>query len=137
MEVEKDFIKREIERIALLFNLLIQKISGLSSNNVKSGIEETNEALKGEFDLTLSKIIVMENTELLEHISALHESHIEKLAELINEIALKIQLLNFDSEYDEKEIAKKGILLIDFLDEKSKTFSMERMNIKNTLQDLV
>ena len=91
MKVEKDFIKREIERVALLFSILIEKINGLNSNNVKSGIEEVNKALKSEFDLTLSKITEMENTELLEHISALHESHIENLAELMCEIALKIE----------------------------------------------
>jgi hypothetical protein len=132
MEVEKDFIKREIQRLTLLLGVLIEKISGLSSNNVKSGIDEINKALKTEFDLTLLKITEMDNSKLSKHITELHESHIEKLAELMHEIVLKIELS--DSNYNKKEIALKGILLIDFLNEKSKTFSIKRSNIKNTLR---
>jgi hypothetical protein len=132
MEVEKDFIKREIQRLTLLLSALIEKISGLSSKNTKSGIEEVNKALKNEFDLTLLKITKMNNSNLLKHITELHESHIEKLAELMHEIVLKIELS--DSNYNKREIALKGILLINFLNEKSKTFSLKRRNIKNTLQ---
>ena len=112
--------------------VLIGKISGLSSNNVKSRIEEINKALKTEFDLTLLKITEMENSKLSKHIAELHESHIEKLAELMHEIVLKIELPN--SDYNKKEIALKGVLLIDFLNENSKTFSIKRRNIKNKLQ---
>jgi len=112
--------------------VLIGKISGLSSNNVKSRIEEINKALKTEFDLTLLKITEMENSKLSKYIAELHESHIEKLAELMHEIVVKIELPN--SDYNKKEIALKGVLLIDFLNENSKTFSIKRRNIKNKLQ---
>jgi hypothetical protein len=53
MEVEKDLILREIQKLTLILTSLINKIGGLNSNNAKSGIEETNEVLKSEFDLTL------------------------------------------------------------------------------------
>lgn len=39
MEIEKDLIKREIEKLILLLNSLIDKVGGL---NLKNGIEEVN-----------------------------------------------------------------------------------------------
>ncbi len=131
MKIEKDFIIREFQRLTLLLTSLIMKISGLNSNNAKNGIEQTNEALKGEFDLTLQKITQMENSDLLKHIKGLHESHVEKLAELMYELIIKPDIEEY---YEKKKLAQKAILLIDFLNEKSKTFSMKRVKIKNALQ---
>jgi hypothetical protein len=54
MEVEKDFIKREIQKLLLLLNSLIGKISGINSNNAGSEIGDINEALKNEFDLSFT-----------------------------------------------------------------------------------
>ena len=59
-------------------NSLIGKISGINSNNAGSEIGKINEALKSEFDLSLVRMAKMENSELIEHISKLHESHVEK-----------------------------------------------------------
>ena len=92
MEVEKDFIKREIQRLTLLLKSLIEKVSGLNSNSGKSGIEDINEALKSEFDLTLRDLTQMENSELLKQIEKLHHSHTEKLAELMYEIVIRTEL---------------------------------------------
>ena len=86
MEVEKDFIKREINKLNLLLASLIEKISGLNSNNAVIGIEETDKALKSEFDLTLGEMEEMENSDLLNRMDKLHESHIEKLVELMYEV---------------------------------------------------
>ena len=46
----------------------------------------------------------------------------------------KAELSELSKNYDQKKIAQKTILIVDFLNEKSKTFSMKRMNIKNALQ---
>ena len=100
-------------------------------------IEETNETLKTEFDLTLLDITEMQNSELLKRITELHESHTEKLAELIYEIVIKEELPELSKNYDKKELAQKAILIVDFLNDKSKTFSMKRMKIKNALQHCV
>ena len=137
MKVEKDFIKREIQKLTLLLSTLIEKISGLNSNNAESGIKEINEALQSEFDLTLQSLTQMENSELLKQVEKLHESHTEKLAELMYQIVIKAELPDSNEDYDKRKIARKAILLIDFLNEKSYTFSMNRMNIKNVLQHRV
>jgi len=113
MEVEKDLILREIQKLSLFLTSLIEKIGGLNSNNAISGIEEINVALKSEFDLTLRDLTQMKNFELVKQVEKLYDSHTEKLAELMFEIVMKTELP---------------------LNEKSNTFSMKRMNIKNALQ---
>ena len=134
MKVEKDLILREIQKLTLILTSLINKIGGLNSNNAKSGIKETNEVLKSEFDLTLRSISQMENSELLKHIEEFHKIHIEKLTELMYKIVIKTELPDLSENYDKNKIAQKIILLIDFLNEKTKVFSIKRMNIKNALQ---
>ncbi|WP_339895167.1 hypothetical protein [uncultured Algibacter sp.] len=134
MEVEKDLIKREIQKLNLLLNSLIDKISGINSNNAKSGIGEINKDLKNKFDLSLDKITQMENSELIKHISELHESHAEKIVELLYEIVMKTESLDFGENYEKRKIAQKAITIIDFLNQKSETFSMKRINMKNVLQ---
>jgi hypothetical protein len=134
MEVEKDFIKREIQKLLLLLNSLIGKISGINLNNAESEIGDINEALKNEFDLSLVRIAKMKNSELIEHISKLHESHIEKILELIYEIILKTESVNFGEDFEKTKIIQKGIIIIEHINEKSKTFSIERMNMKNFLK---
>ncbi|WP_298780066.1 hypothetical protein [uncultured Polaribacter sp.] len=134
MEVEKDFIKREIQKLLLLLNSLIGKISGINSNNAESEIGDINEALKNEFDLSLVRIAKMENSELIEHISKLHESHAEKILELIYEIILKTESVNFGEDFEKTEIIQKGIMIIDYINEKTKIFSIGRMNMGNYLK---
>lgn len=136
MKVEKDFIKREIEKISLMLTILIEKVSGLNSSNAKSGIEEVNEFLKSEFDFTLQGLTEMEDSEFLNHIEKLHESHLEKLIELMFEIAVNKELNNVNEDYNKIKIAHKVILLIDFLDKKTSVYSMKRMNIKNELEQI-
>ena len=136
MEIEKDFIKREIKKLILLLNSLIGKISGINSNNAGSEIGNINEALKNEFDLSLVRLAKMENSEFIERISELHESNAEKILELIYEIVLKTELVDFGEDFEKTEIIQKGIIMIDFINEKSKTFSIKRMNMKSSLNQL-
>ena len=137
MDIEKDFIKREIQKLNLLLISLIEKISGINSSNANSGIGEINEVLENQFDLSLDKITKIDTSDLIKHISELHESHTEKIAELIYDIVVKIESLDLKENYETSKFAEKGIIIIDFLNEKSKTFSTKRMNMKNALQQAV
>ena len=134
MEVEKDLIKREIQKITLLLNSLIEKVIGLNTKNANSGIEKVNETLKTHFDLSLNKIAEIQNSELIKKISGFHNSHIEKIVELIYEIVMKTELSGLEHNVYKKKLAIKGIVMIDFLNKQSNTFSIKRMHIKNKLQ---
>ena len=129
MQQEKDFIQREIQRLTLLLNKLIGKALGLDIDGFDQGIQNIESDLKSEFDLSLREILEMENSELIAHIRELDEQHLEKIAELISILVKKPKTEN------RNQLAKKGIVLLDFLDSHSKTFSLKRMELKNTLRD--
>ena len=137
MEQRNDFILREIQKLSLFLKKLIQEVTGINSNDVEIGINQTSEALKAQFDLSIREIIELNNNELIVKISSLHETHIEKLAELINEIVKKLSQDKKEYGFDRKELASKAIVLIEYLDNKSDTFSIARMNLKNVLQHLI
>lgn len=49
-------------------------------------------------------------------------------------MALKLKSSSSETDSNVKELKRKAILLIDFLDRKSKTFSIARMNLRNALE---
>ena len=128
MQQEKDYIQREIQRLTLLLTKLIGKALGLNPNEFEQETQNIESDLKTEFDLTLSRIEKMDDSILVEKIKGLNEEHLEKLAELISVLVNHKQV-----EYGSR-LAEKGIVILNFLDSKSKTFSFKRIELKNTLQ---
>jgi hypothetical protein len=76
----------------------------------------------------------MENTEFIDLIKDIDETNLELLTLLISEITKKTASATNNLNINSKELAKKGMVLIDFIDDKSKTFSIEIMNLKKELQ---
>ena len=90
--------------------------------------------LKSTFDLSLNAISIMPNDDFKSVIKNLNEEHVERLTELIFEVLKKVKQTDKTTDFNTIELIKKNILLINFLDENSDTFSMERMVMKNVLQ---
>lgn len=134
MPVERDFIKREIEKLVLVLTSLIDKMSRLKSGNTQNSMEEVNQTLKSAFDLTLEDFNEMESQDFLKKIRNLHESHIEKLIELLYTMVQSAELTEVNRNYNKAMLSEKAVLLIYFLHANSTTFSVERMTIKNELQ---
>ena len=130
MQQSKDYLMREIERLSVLLIGLIEKISGSKSENTQDELDEVSQALKGELDLSVSEISQIESSELLNHLSNLQESHIQQLVELLYQLYVKSEQLDMNKS----KIAEKAILLIDYLNENSNIFSLERMDMKNELK---
>ena len=130
MQQSKDYLEREIERLSVLLIGLIEKISGSKSENTQDNLDEVSQALKGELDLSISEISQIESSELLNHLSNLQESHIQQLVELLYQLYVKSEQLDMKKS----KIAEKAILLIDYLNENSNIFSLERMDMKNELK---
>ena len=131
MQQEKDYFQREIQRLSLLLTKLIGMATGLKSDDLEQSIQNIESDLKNEFDLTLRGIEEMEDQELIDKLNGMNEQHSENLAELIHNL-INNKHTNFGSE-----LAKKGIVILDFLDNNSKTFSLKRMELKNTLQQRI
>ncbi|MCG8237346.1 hypothetical protein [Tenacibaculum finnmarkense] len=134
MEHQKDFIEREIQKLTLILTKLISGFSETNLNNFDIGIEEINDVLKSEFDLTIPELSKMTNFTLIKKARGLHKIHIEKLIELLYQIIKKNKSAKTDKVIDENKLIKKTLLLIEYVDKKSNTFSLERLNIKNVLQ---
>jgi len=134
MQQSKDYLEREIEKLSLMLVSLIEKVTGLNANTASDELDKIDTTLQGELDLNLVKIGEMESEEFLDHISTLHEAHLNYLAELLYRLILKTDLPKLNQKLDTPKIAKKAILLINILDQKSKTFSMERLQMKDHLK---
>ena len=109
MKQEEDFILREIQKITELITKLLGRVSN-------QNMVEVDRTLKSQFDFSISDIIKLNNIDLQIKIQNLHNDHIEKLAHLIYKMVLNVDDLN------KNELANKAILMIDLVDEKSKTF---------------
>jgi|TARA_B110000090_G_C12935098_1_gene275053 hypothetical protein len=137
MEQETDYILREVKRVTTFITNLISNISTLSGFEIESGIKETDDFIRKEWNLSFNEIITLNNSEFIIRLKELPEVHLENLAKLLSEITKKINTLELENKYNVTEIANKGILLIDNINEKSKVYSMKRMEIKNVLQHRV
>jgi hypothetical protein len=131
---EKDTLLREIQRLTLLLKTLISKVVDTEPNDIDVAVEETDAVLKSTFDLSLNAISIMPNDDFKRVIKDLNEEHVERLTELIFEVLKKAKQTDKTTDFNTKELIKKNILLINFLDEKSDVFSMQRMAMKNVLQ---
>jgi len=131
---EKDTLLREIQRLTLLLKALISKVVDIDPNDIDIAEEETNAVLKNTFDLSLKTISMMSSDDFKSVIKDLNQEHVERLTELVFEVLKKAKQTNKTTDFNTIELVKKNILLINFLDENSDTFSMERMAMKNVLQ---
>lgn len=132
---EKDFLLREVHRLTLFLKQLISKIKGLDGDD-EAGINQLNEALKSEFDLSLREVSELCNEDLLKRVQSMNETHIEQLIKLIFELVKKISDNDETINLDKSELIKKNILIINLLDDNSNTFSLERMNMKIALEKI-
>ncbi|WP_405296929.1 hypothetical protein [Algibacter sp. Ld11] len=131
---EKDTLLREIQRLTLLLKTLISKIIDVEPSDIDVALEEMDTVLKSNFNLSLKAMAIMPSDEFTTVITSLNEAHVEELTQLIFEVLRKVNQTDKTTGFDTVELIKKNILLINFLDENSDTFSMERMVMKNTLQ---
>ena len=131
---QRDFLMREIERLSQILSKLISKVSGLKAVDFQVIIKEVNDTLYTEFDLNLDNIIAIDKPNLLAKIKDIDRVNLELLTSLLAQIIEKIQELEMHADYDIAELSKKAIVLIEYIDKETKTFSIERMNLKKKLE---
>ncbi|WP_158976232.1 hypothetical protein [Cellulophaga sp. L1A9] len=131
---EKDFILREVQRLTELLKNLIRKVNDFEAENEQHSLEDINTALKSEFNLSIPEISEIGTDDFLILIQNMNEDHLDKIITLVFNLIKKNRQYNGNLHLNESELIKKNILMITLLDQKSKTFSMERMQIKKTLQ---
>ncbi|WP_282165401.1 hypothetical protein [Cellulophaga baltica] len=129
---EKDAILREVQQLTELLKVLIRKVNDFESNNEVSSIEEINVKLKNHFKFSIQELSEMPTENFILVVKNWNEVHHEKM------IMLLYLLITNSTEtivpIDKEALTEKTLLLITLLDKKSKTYSIERVQLKNTLQ---
>lgn len=133
MEQENDFIKREIQKLAMVLNKLIDKTASADANTLEAAVFETEEKLVGHFGLSMKEISTMESSKLIDKVKGLQKEHLEKSIELIYQTIQKTKEFKKDFDFEIEELSNRLVLMIDFADEKSNSFSVKRMNMKTKL----
>eukprot|EP00389_Voromonas_pontica_P013085 GDKH01020167.1.p1 GENE.GDKH01020167.1~~GDKH01020167.1.p1 ORF type:complete len:143 (+),score=24.42 GDKH01020167.1:401-829(+) len=133
MEQENDFLKREVQKLTMAIAKLIGETISADINNFETVVSESDEKLDGYFGLSLKEISKTKDSELMEKVKNIHEVHLEKLIELMFQTIQKSEEFNAQLNIEINELSKKLLLMIDFANEKSNSFSVERMNMKTKI----
>ena len=126
MQQEKDFLKREIQKLNIFLTNLIAKVIGINTQNSSDEIQNISESLKENFDLTFREIIDLPKDEFYSRIQKLHETHLDKISDLLYECGTVAKSNECFREIDKQKMLLKSIEILDFLDENSNTYSLSR-----------
>lgn len=132
---QKDFILREIEKIGAMIAGLIGKMIAIKEKGFIQEDELTalNEEFKENTQLDLDRILDVHDDDLDQLLSTelgFDEHNIELLADLFSAIA-PLQKLN------REVFIRKAIVLYEFANKKSKTYSLERAEKVRQLNNLI
>jgi len=133
MQQETDFILREVQRLTHFISNLISNISTMNTNDIEDGIKETDDFIRKEWKFSFKDIILMSKKDFLIKLKNTPDIHLEKLAKLLFLLIIKGRKNSNLINYDWNELTSKAIILLNNLDERSKIFSIERMQLKSTL----
>ena len=131
--LQRDYLLKEIEKIASIVNTIRQNIFG-GTQNFAITLENTKQILQTEINFDLDKFLDFDFEKSNEYICSFEGfsvENIEMLATCISEIGFRNQ-----NENSEKYL-EKALQLYELCNLKSKTFSIERegkmSEIKNAL----
>jgi hypothetical protein len=134
MQQESDYLLREVKKLILFITNLISNLNTSNKDVLENAIRETDDSIRKKWGISLKEIASITGCDFINKFNELQEVPIEKLAELLNVFIKKSAELEVNEHYNRKELAKKGILLINILNDKSKTYSIKRMELKKELQ---
>lgn len=136
MEQSKDFIEREIQKLNLLLAALLNKVSGTNAGDFDMNIQQINEALKEELDLSIEEFSILQQQDLILKLKNLHKIHLEKIAEIFYHVVKNMDVNGEDNQFHRTRLKNNTLILFDYINQHSSTFSLQRMNLKNDLQQL-
>ena len=134
MQQESDYLLREVKKLILFITNLISNLKTSNKDALENVIRETDDSIRKKWGISLKEIASIIGCDFINKFNELQEVPIEKLAELLNVFIKKSAELEVNEHFNRKELAKKGILLINILNDKSKTYSIKRMELKKELQ---
>lgn len=127
---QKDYLKREIEKIGLIMTAIRQKLLGGKGNtsiSIENDFENTKGMLLKNVNFDLDKFLNAENESSNKYISTFsgfNVENIEILGNYLMQLGINGELIN------SKRYLEKSLLLFELCNQIDKTYSAEReMNI--------
>lgn len=123
---QRDYILREIEKIGVLLRAICQRLFGGKDNlaiTLEQQLEETKGRLLDEIDFNLDHFFSLDEADAKQYISGFvgfNTDNIELLADSLSEIGFTNIIIN------SKTYLEKALLLYEFCNTKTKTYSEER-----------
>lgn len=136
MQQSKDFLEREIEKLSLLLNSLLNKLSDIKPEEQDKSLEEINTALKKEFGLSIEDFHALGQTDLTIKLKSIHHTNLDKMAELYYLMIQNSEESELKELLSHPKTIDNVIFLISYAAKQSSTFSYERMNLKVALREL-
>ena len=132
MHHEKDYFLRDIERMTLFLKILLRRIAGLKDENFEPEYDQIEKDLKSQIDFTLGELCDLNQKDLLQKLKGYHISVIEGFIDVAHEFLKKSPTL---SKAERSRLAQNILVMLDFVDENSKTFSIQRQSMRTYLAD--
>ncbi|UJH66825.1 hypothetical protein [Allomuricauda sp. SCSIO 65647] len=130
MQQEKDYLQREIERMTLFLKTLLRRVAGLNDENFRPEYDQLEKELKEELNFSLNDLYILDQETFEEKLKELHLSHIEKLVELVCEVLKRDRAFRLSQK---NKIAANTIVMLDYIDKKSSTYSLTRQHLRTSL----
>mgnify|MGYP000288916887 CR=1 FL=1 len=124
MEHKNDFIEREVQKIGQFIRNLIAKIT--KSGTTSISLESLDKELNGKLDFSFYELLELNEEDLKSKIKGVDIIILEGLLKLFYEID-KEQVTNLDVN----KLRKVSLLILKEIEDTSRTFSLERQEIKN------
>lgn len=134
--MQRDYLLRMVQQMTQIFAKLIGNILGMDLLNFNVEFAEVNEELRTSIGLTVDDIIASEDDEFLDKIKSIGDENTSLLIDLLSGFTEKVIELKKEEEFDLKSLSHKTIVLIDLLEDNTKTFSLERMRLKEKLRSI-
>jgi len=132
---QRDIIKDEIEQLGRVLGKILADFIGLrTKGNVSEAIEITNQRLQTELDLDIDKLMRLESHELEEYVESLKltDKYLDQLSTYLFEIG--IYKKTDENKKDSLKYFKSAKKLLELVDEKSKTITFDRINLKAKIE---
>jgi hypothetical protein len=123
---ERDYLLREIEKMGKIFSAIRQMFFGGNGNlaiTIENQIEESKSMLLYEANFNLDKFLYLNLEKSIDYICSFKGFNVENIELLAETLA---QIGFHDNCNDSKLYLEKGLLLYEFCNLKSQTFSFER-----------
>jgi len=133
---QRDFLMRQIEQMSQALAALIRKLLGLKTENTEEETQQsTNELLKDQLNTSIKELLSIPSEEIYEFIvkeKGLDESNLEVFADVLV-LNAKVKSIHAD----QVKLYKIALEVYQWIDNKSRTFSMERQNKILEIEELL